>query len=76
MDLDQSGQEGCRAPSAKTAFPDKAKEFLAKRCTGVLLKAHGIPSKRPIRGMIRPANGIAERWVGIVESQGRRAFAS
>ena len=44
---------------------DKAKEFLAKSVRG-LLKAHGI-RQTTNSGYDPAANGIAERWVGIVK---------
>ena len=55
---------GCRAPVLRM-HSDKAKEFLAKSVRG-LLKAHGI-RQTTNSGYDPAANGIAERWVGIVK---------
>ena len=55
---------GCRAPVLRM-HSDKAKEFLAKSVRG-LLKAHGI-RQTTTSGYDPAANGIAERWVGIVK---------
>ena len=57
----------CRAPVLRM-HSDKAKEFLAKSVRG-LLKAHGI-RQTTNSGYDPAANGVAERWVGICESQG------
>ena len=55
---------GCRAPVLRM-HSDKAKEFLAKSVRS-LLKAHGI-RQTTNSGYDPAANGIAERWVGIVK---------
>ena len=55
---------GCRAPVLRM-HSDKAKEFFAKSVRG-LLKAHGI-RQTTNSGYDPAANGIAERWVGIVK---------
>ena len=55
---------GCRAPVLRL-HSDKAKEFLARNVRG-LLKAHGI-RQTTNSGYDPAANGIAERWVGIVK---------
>ena len=55
---------GCRAPVLRL-HSDKAKEFLAKSVRS-LLKAHGI-RQTTNSGYDPAANGIAERWVGIVK---------
>ena len=54
----------CRAPALRM-HSDKAKEFLAKSVRS-LLKTHGI-RQTTNSGYDPAANGIAERWVGIVK---------
>ena len=53
---------GCQAPVLRLRS-DKAKQFLGK---GALLRAHGI-RQTTNAGYDPAANGIAERWVGIVQ---------
>ena len=55
---------GCRAPVLRL-YSDKAKEFLAKSVCS-LLRARGARQKTN-SGYDPAANGIAERWVGIIK---------